>query len=81
MKLFVGGLSWNTRNDLLESTFAKFGKVLSANVVFDKETKRSRGFGFVEMENEAEAKEAMEKLNDSELDGRNIKVSIANSRD
>lgn len=81
MKLFVGGLSWNTRNDLLESTFAKFGKVLSANVVFDKETKRSRGFGFVEMENEAEAKEAMEKLNESELDGRNIKVSIANSRD
>ncbi len=81
MKLFVGGLSWNTRNDLLESAFAKFGKVISANVVFDKETKRSRGFGFVEMENDAEAKEAMEKLNNTELDGRNIIVSEAKSRE
>jgi cold-inducible RNA-binding protein len=81
MKLFVGGLSWNTKNDLLEKAFAQFGKVLSANVVLDKETRRSRGFGFVEMENKEEATEAMNKLNNTELDGRTIFVSEAKARE
>jgi RNA recognition motif-containing protein len=81
MKLFVGGLSWNTKDDLLEKAFAQFGKVLSANVVLDKETRRSRGFGFVEMENKEEATEAMNKLNNSELDGRAIFVSEAKARE
>lgn len=81
MKLFVGNLSWNTRNESLEAAFSKFGKVLSANVVFDKETKRSKGFGFVEFENAEEAREAIEKLNNSELDGRNINVSEAKPRE
>jgi RNA recognition motif-containing protein len=81
MKLFVGGLSWNTKDDLLEKTFAQFGKVLSANVVLDKETRRSRGFGFVEMENKEEATEAMNKLNNAEVDGRTIFVSEAKARE
>jgi RNA recognition motif-containing protein len=77
MKLFVGGLSWGTRNDTLEAAFSQFGEVISANVVLDKETRRSKGFGFVEMKNDNEAQEAIAKLNDSELDGRRINVSEA----
>jgi RNA recognition motif-containing protein len=77
MKLFVGGLSWGTRNDTLEAAFAQYGEVISANVVLDKETRRSKGFGFVEMKNDEEAREAMAKLNDTELDGRRINVSEA----
>lgn len=81
MKLFVGGLSWGTKGETLEKAFAAFGKVLSANIVLDKETRRSRGFGFVEMENKEEAMEAMNKLNNTELDGRTIFVSEAKARE
>jgi len=77
MKLFVGGLSWGTRNDTLATAFAQYGEVISANVVLDKETRRSKGFGFVEMKNDEEAREAIAKLNDTELDGRRINVSEA----
>jgi RNA recognition motif-containing protein len=77
MKLFVGGLSWGTRNDTLAAAFAQFGEVISANIVLDKETRRSKGFGFVEMTNDEEAREAIAKLNDTELDGRRINVSEA----
>lgn len=81
MKLFVGGLSWGTKGDTLEKAFSAYGKVLSANIVLDKETRRSRGFGFVEMENNEEAMEAMNKLNNTELDGRTIFVSEAKARE
>lgn len=77
MKLFVASLSWKTTDQMLHDAFAQFGTVTSARVVFDKETKRSRGFGFVEMENDEEAKLAIEKLNNAELDGRTIIVSEA----
>lgn len=75
-KLFVGGLSWDTTDDSLKSFFASAGTVVSANVIKDKYTGRSRGFGFVEMSTDAEAEEA-KKLNGQALDGRNISVNDA----
>jgi len=76
-KLFVGSLPWAANDEDLQKAFAVHGKVLSAKVVTDKETRRSRGFGFVEFETEAEANAAIQALNGSELKGRNIIVSEA----
>jgi RNA recognition motif-containing protein len=76
IKLFVGGLSWDTTDESLSSFFSGAGTVVSANVIKDKYTGRSRGFGFVEMASEKEAEEA-KKLNGQVLDGRNISVNDA----
>ena len=76
-KLFVGSLSWNTTDDTLQQFFAQAGNVVSAKVITDRETGRSRGFGFVEMGSEEEAQKAVQELNDKELDGRQIKVNEA----
>lgn len=76
-KLFVGSLPWSASDEDLQNAFAAHGNVLSAKVVTDKETRRSRGFGFVEFETEAEATAAIQALNGSELKGRNIIVSEA----
>lgn len=76
-KLYVGGLSYSTTDDGLKEAFAQLGTVSSANVIIDKMTGRSRGFGFVEMENDAEADAAIEKMNGQELDGRKITVNEA----
>ena len=76
-KLFVGSLPWSSSDEDLQTAFAAHGNVLSAKVVTDKETRRSRGFGFVEFETEAEATAAIQALNGSELKGRNIIVSEA----
>ena len=76
-KLFVGSLPWSASDEDLQTAFAAHGNVLSAKVVTDKETRRSRGFGFVEYETEAEATAAIQALNGSELKGRNIIVSEA----
>ncbi len=76
-KLFVGGLSWNTTDDQLKEFFSEAGEVVSANVITDKYSGRSKGFGFVEMSSEKEAKEAMKKLNGKEFDGRTIVVDEA----
>ena len=76
-KLFVGGLSWNTNDDQLKEFFAEIGEVVSANVITDKYSGRYKGFGFIEMSSEKEAKEAMKKLNGKELDGRTIVVDEA----
>ena len=76
IKLFVGGLSWDTTDESLKSFFSSAGTVVSANVIKDKYTGRSRGFGFVEMSSEKEAEEAR-KLNGQALDGRNISVNDA----
>ena len=76
-KLFVGSLPWAANDDDLQKAFSAHGKVLSAKVVTDKETRRSRGFGFVEYETESEATAAIQALNGSELKGRNIIVSEA----
>jgi len=76
-KLFVGSLPWAVNDEALKEAFATYGNVISANVVTDRQTGRSRGFGFVEFENDSEATAAIEALNDSELDGRNIVVNEA----
>lgn len=77
MNIFVAKLSYDTTSETLEETFAAFGEVESAKVIFDRDTGRSRGFGFVEMPNDDEAYAAIEELNESELDGRTIIVKKA----
>lgn len=79
-KLFVGSLPWSVNDQSLEATFEKHGKVVSAKVIMDRATGRSRGFGFVEMANSDEAQTAMKALNNSELGGRNIVVNEATDR-
>ncbi len=76
-KLFIGGLSFSTSNERLREVFAEAGTVESASVVTDRETGRSRGFGFVEMATNAEAEAAVKKLNGQEVDGRAIRVELA----
>jgi RNA recognition motif-containing protein len=79
-KLFVGSLPWSVSDEELKVTFEKHGTVVSAKVVTDRNTSRSRGFGFVEMESASDAKNAIQALNNSELNGRNIVVNEAKSR-
>ena len=80
-KLFVGSLAWATTDDTLKAHFDGVGTVASAKVITDRESGRSRGFGFVEFENDDEGQAAIDKLNDSELDGRNITVNEARPRE
>ncbi len=77
MKIYVGNLSYSTGSDELRGAFEGFGTVESAEVVVDRNTNRSRGFGFVEMSDESEAKAAILGLNGKEMDGRALKVSEA----
>ncbi|HMS42860.1 MAG TPA: RNA-binding protein, partial [Pyrinomonadaceae bacterium] len=74
MKLYVGNLSFDTTNSDLEQAFGEFGTVESANVVEDRDTGRSRGFGFVEMSSKEEGENAIEQLNGTEFNGRNLTV-------
>ncbi len=76
-KLFVGSLPWSVDDSVLQSTFEKHGEVVSAKVIKDRETGRSRGFGFVEMGNSTDAGNAIKALHNSELKGRNIVVNEA----
>lgn len=76
-KLYIGGLSYSTTDDTLREGFSQAGTVDSASVVTDRETGRSRGFGFVEMATEEEGRKAIEMFNDQTFDGRSIKVSEA----
>jgi RNA recognition motif-containing protein len=80
-KLFVGSLAWATTDDSLKDFFAAAGTVVSASVIMDRETNRSKGFGFVEMSSDEEAKAAVEQLNGKELDGRAVVVSEARPRE
>ena len=76
-KLFVGSLPWAVNDDALKTAFEAHGTVVTAKVVTDRQTGRSRGFGFVEMSTEDEAANAKEKLDQTELEGRRIFVSEA----
>ncbi len=79
-KLFVGNLNYRTTDETLYDAFAAIGSVESATVITDRETGRSRGFGFVEMASDADAQAAIQQLDSSELDGRTIRVAEANPR-
>lgn len=76
-KLYVGGLSFGTSEETLEATFARIGTVDSVRIITDRDTGRAKGFGFVEMSTDAEAQEAINSLNSTELDGRTITVTEA----
>ena len=76
-KLFVGGLSYETTEATLKETFSQAGTVESATVIIDKMSGRSKGFGFVEMSSEEEARKAIEMFNGKELDGKNVTVNEA----
>lgn len=80
-KLFVGSLSWGTKDEALKEAFAQAGTVLSATVIMDRMSGRSKGFGFVEMETPEEAQAAIEMWNEKELDGRKIIVNVARPRE
>ena len=80
-KLFVGSLPWSVTDQSLQETFETHGNVVSAKVIMDRDSGRSRGFGFIEMENPSDADKAIKALNNSELGGRNIVVNEAKARD
>ncbi|MFW3145201.1 MAG: RNA recognition motif domain-containing protein [Thermoplasmatota archaeon] len=77
MNIYVGNLPFRTTEEELGELFAKFGAVESSKIVYDRETGRSRGFGFVEMKNDDEAKEAIENLDQHDFQGRALKVNEA----
>jgi RNA recognition motif-containing protein len=80
-KIYVGNLSFGVTSDKLEDLFAEFGSVRSAEVIQDRETSRSRGFGFVEMNDANEARQAIQGLNEREFDGRRLTVNEARPRE
>jgi len=80
MKLYVGNLSFNTTNQDLNELFGAVGTVESSNIIEDRETGRSRGFGFVEMASQAEGEAAIKSLNNKEIEGRALSVSVAKEK-
>lgn len=80
VKLFAGNLPWTLNDDSLKSLFEPHGKIVSARIIKDRDTSKSRGFGFVEFEDNAEAEKAMQALNGSEMNGRKIIVNEAKAR-
>ena len=77
VKLFVGNLPFSVDNTKLSEEFSKFGEVVNANIVMDKNTKRSKGFGFVELATKEAAEAAIDGMNDQEMGGRKLNVSMA----
>ncbi len=80
-KIYVGNLSWNTSEDNLSNMFAQYGEVLSSVIIIDRSTNRSKGFGFVEMAEDDAATAAISACDGMELDGRNIRVNEAESKE
>jgi cold-inducible RNA-binding protein len=79
-KLFVGGLSWGTTDDGLHGAFSQFGEIVEAKVITDRETGRSRGFGFVTFSSDDSATKAISEMDGVELEGRTIKVNEAEDK-
>lgn len=77
MNIYVSNINFRTENGSLQNLFEQYGEVSSANIITDRETGRSRGFGFVEMPNETEGQEAIEALNNSDFEGKTITVNVA----
>jgi RNA recognition motif-containing protein len=80
MNIYVGNLPYNVVEEDLREIFEEYGEIASVKIISDKLTGRSKGFGFVEMDNDEEAKKAIEELNNAELSGRNIKVNESRPR-
>ena len=80
MNIYVGNLPYSVTEQDLRELFESYGEVSSANVIIDKFTKRSKGFGFIEMPSQDESMEAIEKINDQDYQGRNLKVNEARPR-
>ncbi len=80
MNIYISGLSYGVNNADLNDLFAEYGEISSARVINDRETGRSRGFGFVEMSNDGEGQKAIDELNGAEFDGKVISVNIARPR-
>ncbi|NLM17823.1 MAG: RNA-binding protein [Candidatus Riflebacteria bacterium] len=80
MKIYVGNLPYSIRDNDLEDLFAPYGEVVSASVIMEHETRRSKGFGFVEMANKEEAQKAIDALDSKEIGGRALKVNEARPR-
>ena len=81
MDIFIAGISYNLSNADLGELFEEFGEVISAKIVMDRETGRSKGFGFVEMPNDEEGNAAIAALNEKEIDGKTLAVSVARPRE
>ncbi len=81
MNIYVGNLSYNVTEDSLRSMFETFGGVVSAKLIMDRDTGQSKGFGFVEMENNADGHKAIDSLNGSDNDGRALRVNVAKPRE
>jgi RNA recognition motif-containing protein len=81
MNIYVGNLSYDTSENDLRDAFGEFGAVSKVNVIMDKMTGKSKGFAFVEMENDTEGQKAVDTLNDADLNGRNLKVNLARPRE
>lgn len=77
MNIFIAKINFKTKDRTLEDAFAKFGQVTSAKIIRDRDTNKSKGYGFVEMPNDDQAKKAIQELNNSDLDGRAIVVKKA----
>lgn len=80
MNMYVSNLSYNTNDEVLNELFSKYGAVSSAKVIADRTTGQSRGFGFVEMDSDDEANEAIKNLNNKEIEGRAMSVSVARDK-
>ena len=80
MKIYVGNMPYSTNSEELSELFGQYGRVAEANVIMDRDTGRSKGFGFVDMPNDEEAREAIGALNSSQLSGRTLRVSEARPR-
>ncbi|MEL6342644.1 MAG: RNA-binding protein, partial [Myxococcota bacterium] len=80
MKLFCGGLAWATDDESLRAAFEPFGEVSEAKVIYDRDSGRSRGFGFVTFANREEGEQAIEQMNGAQVDGRAIRVNEAHDK-
>ena len=81
MNIYLGNIAWSMTEDAVEALFAEFGTVSSVKIITDKYSGRSKGFGFVEMDDDAAAQAAIDALNESEQDGRNLRVNQARPRE
>ena len=79
-RIYIGNLSYTTKEDTLNNYFSSYGNVLSSTIIKDKFTEQSKGFGFIEMEDDSAAQKAISELNGREIDGRKVRVSFAEEK-